>query len=71
MYYYCSMHHSTYNKYVANAEHKILRTTFFCQSHISIFLGNLFDDLKLLFLPKYRTNTYFTLKFFRIFDETI
>ena len=44
---------------------------FFCQPHVSIFLGNLLGNLKLLFLPKYIANTYFSLKFFIIYDKTI
>ena len=44
---------------------------FFCQPHISIFLGNLLGNLKLLFLPKYIANTYLTLKFFIVFVKTV
>ena len=62
---------NTYNKYKAYADHKILWTSFFCQPHISIFLGNLFGNLKLLFVPKYIAIAYCTLKFFLIFDKTV
>ena len=63
------MQHNTCNKYEANTGYKILRTAFSCQPHISVFPGNFFGDLKLHFLPKYITSTYFTLKFFIVFDK--
>ena len=46
-------HKTIYNIYVANADHKTVRIAFFFfQPHISIFLGNLFTDLRLFFLSK-------------------
>ena len=56
---------------VCNTDHKSLRTAIICQPYVSTFLGNFFLRPKLPFLPKYITNTYFTLKFFIIFDKTI
>lgn len=51
-----------------HADHK---TVYFCQSHQHIFLVNFCTSLKLLFQLKEPANTYFFLKYFWLFDETI
>ena len=43
----------------------------FCGPHIHISPAYLFADLKIYFLSKHTSNTYFSLKFFMLFGKTI